>query len=133
MFAAVMIVLAVFGGQAKASGAALPDTPQGKHVQAWVAAFNSGDEKTFMRAQDDLFAPAVLAKRSAEERAKMFQRLKGDFGTMTIEKVSKATAQQIQIQVTARDGAIGTFTFDFEDKAPYKISGLGIDVQAGGH
>ena len=42
MFAAVMIVLAMFGGQAKAPGAALPDTPQGKHVQAWVTAFNSG-------------------------------------------------------------------------------------------
>lgn len=132
MFAAVIIALTMFSGQAKAEGVALPDTPQGKHVQAWLKAFNSGDEKTFLKVQDELFAPAVLAKRTPEERAKMYQRLKGDFGTMKVEKVTKATAQQIKIVVPTTEGGEGTFTFDFEEKAPFKITGLGIDVEAGG-
>jgi hypothetical protein len=132
MLAAVVIALTMFTGQAKAAGVALPDTPQGKQVEAWLKAFNSGDEKVFMKAQEELMAPAVLARRSPEERAKLFQRLKGDFGTMKLEKVIKATAQQIVIQVPTQDGATGTFTFDFEDKAPFKITGLGVDVQAGG-
>ena len=97
-----------------------------------MKAFNSGDEKTFLTVQDELMSPAVLSKRTPEDRANMFQRMKGDFGTMTIEKVTKATPQQIKIQVPTQDGATGTFTFDFEEKAPFKIIGLGIDVQAGG-
>lgn len=129
MFAAVMIAATMFAGQA----AALPDTPQGKAVQAWVKAFNSGDEKAFLKVQDELLAPAVLAKRTPEERAQMFQRMKGDFGTLTIDKVAAATAKQIRLIVPTKDGgAIGTFTFDFEDKAPFKITGLGIDVESGG-
>jgi hypothetical protein len=132
MIAALMIAFTVFTGQAKADAVVLPDTPQGKAVQAWVKAFNSGDEKTFLTVQDELMSPAVLSKRTPEDRANMFQRMKGDFGTMTIEKVTKATPQQIKIQVPTQDGATGTFTFDFEEKAPFKIIGLGIDVQAGG-
>ena len=130
MLAAVVIAMTMFGGQAKA--VALPDTPQGKAVQAWVAAFNSGDEKVFETAQLDLMVPSVLGKRTPEERAKMFQRLKEDFGTMTVEKITKNTAQQIAIQMPTRDGGTGTFTFDFEDKAPFKIVGLGVDVESGG-
>lgn len=130
MFAALVIALTMATGQAK--GAALPDTPQGKRVAAWLEAFNSGDEKVFTKVQDEQFAPSVLARRTPEERAKMYQRLKGDFGTMKVEKVTKATALQIAIQVPTQDGATGTFTFDFEDKAPFKITGLGVDVQAGG-
>lgn len=132
MFAVVMMALTIFVGQAKATGVVLPDTPQGKQVEAWLKAFNSGDEKTFMKAQDDVMVPAVLAKRTPDERAKMFQRLKGDFGTMKVQKVTKATAQQIKILVPTLEGGQGTFTFDFEEKAPFRITGLGIDVEAGG-
>ena len=133
MIAALLITLTLFTGQAKADSAALPDTPQGKAVQAWIKAFNSGDEKTFLKAQDDLMSSTILGKRTPEERAKMFQRMKGDFGTMKVEKVLTATAQQIRVQVPTQDGATGTFTFDFEEKSPFKIVGIGIDVQGGGH
>ena len=90
MIAALIMAFTVFMGQAKTDGVVLPDTPQGKAVQAWVKAFNSGDEKAFLRVQDELMSPAVLTKRTPEDRAKMFQRMKGDFGTMKIEKVVKA-------------------------------------------
>ena len=130
MFAAVVMALTMLSGQGAA--VALPDTPQGKRVDAWVKAFNSGDEKTFLKAQQDLFSDAVLGKRTPEEQAKMFQRMKGDFGTLQVQKVPKATAQQIKIVAPTKDGGEGTFTFDFEDKAPFKITGLGIDVEAGG-
>lgn len=126
MLAAVVIAMTMFVGQA----AVLPDTPQGKAVEAWVAAFNSGDEKVFEKAQQDLMVPGVLGKRTPEERAKMFQRLKGDFGTMTVEKVTRNTAQQVAIQVPTRDGATGTLTFDFDDT--FKIVGLGVEVEGGG-
>ena len=108
---------------------ALPDTPQGKRVQAWIAAFNSGDEKAFLAAQRTHMTKAVLDKRPEAERGKMFQRLRGDFGSMQVGKVLKATATEIQLTAPARDGGTGTFTFQFEESAPHLIAGILIDVE----
>jgi hypothetical protein len=117
--------------QDTAKGVALPDTPQGKVVQAYVDAFNSGDEKKFMAWFETNVSPGMLAKRSAEERAKMFQRMKGDFGKLVATKVLKSTARQIQVVFPTADGeAQGTFTFDFEEQAP-KVAGINVDVRSG--
>src|SRR5688572_9821433 len=113
----------------QATSTRLPDTPQGKHVQAWVTAFITGDDKTFLAAQRAHMAKSVLDKRPEAERAKIFQRLRGDFGVMKIEKVVKTTADEIQFTVRTRDGALGTFTFEFEGAAPFLIDSIGIDVK----
>jgi hypothetical protein len=115
--------------QTPAKAPALPDTPQGRHVEAWIKAFNSGDEKVFLAANDKLMTPELLAKRPAEERAQLFQRMKGDFGTLTIARLDKTTAAQIVFLSKLKDGAEGTLTFDFEEKAPFRISRLAIDVE----
>jgi hypothetical protein len=109
---------------------ALPDTPQGRHVDAYIKAFNTGDETTFLAANEKVLGAALLAKRPAEERAKMFQRLRGDFATLRIARIVKATSTQIAFVALLKDGNEGTFTFDFEEKAPFKISRLAIDVDA---
>ena len=56
MFAAVMVALMLLVPQA-GKPAALPDTPQGKHVKAYLDAFNSGDEKKYLAMVED---PAKL-------------------------------------------------------------------------
>ena len=118
--------------QGAAKSVALPDTPQGKHIQRYVDAFNSGDEKKFLAWFEGHVSSAVLAKRSTEERAKMFQRMRGDFGKLVVTKVVKSTATQIQVVFPTADGqAEGTFTFDFEAEAPYKVSGISVEVQSG--
>jgi hypothetical protein len=124
---AVVLALA-----AQAKPAALPDTSQGRHVEAWLAAFNSGDEKAFLAAQRTHMARRVLEKRPEGERVKMYQRLRGDFGVMKIEKVVKAGAEQIRFTARTKDGGLGTLTFDFEDQAPFLIVGIGIDVEGPG-
>jgi hypothetical protein len=108
----------------------LPDTPQGRHVDAYIKAFNTGDEKTFLAANEKLIVPELLAKRPAEERAKIFQRMRGDFGTLKIARIVKATPAQIAFVALLKDGNEGTFTYDFEEKAPFRISRLAIDVEA---
>ena len=113
----------------QAASTKLPDTPQGKHVKAWVTAFNTGDEKTFLAAQRAHMAKSVLDKRPDAERVKMFRRLRGDFGVMKIENVVKATAGEIQFTVRTGYGELGTFTFAFEATAPHLIDSIGIDVK----
>ena len=105
----------------------LPDTPQGKHVKAFIAAFNTGDEKTFLAAQEELMAADTLAKRPAAERAKMFNRMKGDFGTLTVTRVA-AAADKIRVVVPDKEGNEAIFSFEFEVKAPHRITGIGVDI-----
>jgi urease alpha subunit len=129
MLSTLLLISLLAGQGAKPATAALPDTPQGRHVEAYIKAFNSGDEKTFLAANEKLMAPELQAKRSAEERAKLFQRMRSDFGTLKVHRVLGATPAQISFVMILEGGDEGTFTFDFEEKAPFKIQGLGIDVE----
>lgn len=107
--------------------ATLPATPQGKIVKAYIDAFNSGDEQKFLKVQEDLMSPDVLARRPAAERAKMYSRLRGDFGTLTVKR-AVGTAAQVRAVVPDREGNEAIFSFDFEAAAPYKIKGIAVDI-----
>ena len=130
MFSTLVLVMALAVQAGAPKAASLPNTPQGHQVEAYLKAFNSGDEKAYLAASDKLMTPELLTKRPPEERAKMFQRLRGDFGTLKIARVVKSTPAQITFIAPLKDGNEGTFTFDFQPEAPYKISRLAIEVQA---
>jgi hypothetical protein len=105
----------------------LPDTPQGKHVKAYIEAFNTGDEKKFLAVQEELMAPETLARRPPAERAKMFSRMRGDFGTLTVKRAA-STPEKIRVVMPNKDGDEAIFSFEFETKAPYKIKGIAVDI-----
>lgn len=105
----------------------LPDTPQGKHVQAYVDAYNSGDEAKFLKAQESLMSAEALSKRPADQRAKMYARLRGDFPSMKIKRAA-SSPEQIRAVIEDRDGNEAIFSFDFEKTAPFKIKGIAIDI-----
>ncbi|MEO6238095.1 MAG: hypothetical protein ABIQ52_13945 [Vicinamibacterales bacterium] len=106
---------------------ALPDTPQGKHVKTYIEAFNAGDEKKFMAVQETLFAPEALARRTAADRSKMFNRMKGDFGTLVVKRAI-ASPGQIRAVMADKEGNDAIFTFDFATTAPFRIKGIGVDI-----
>ncbi len=105
----------------------LPDSPQGKHVQAYIDAYNSGDEAKFLKMQESLMSAEALSKRPPDQRAKMYARIRGDFPAMKIKRVA-ATAEQIRAIIEDRDGNEAIFSFDFEKTAPFKIKGIAIDI-----
>ena len=89
---ATLVLVSLFALQTAAlTSVTLPDTPQGRQVDAYIKAFNTGDEKVFLAANEKTMTPELLAKRPAEERAKLFQRLRGDFATIKIARMVKAT------------------------------------------
>jgi hypothetical protein len=58
--------------------------------------------------------------------------MRATFATLTPSKVLKTSAQQIQVQFPTADGdRQGTFTFDFESAAPFKIASLGVELDMG--
>jgi hypothetical protein len=111
----------------KNAPATLPDTPQAKQVKAYIEAFNSGDEAKFLKAQEDLMSAEALAKRPAADRARMYKRIHGDFGTLKIER-ALSTPEQIRAVMRDKDGNEAIFSFNFEAKAPYKITGIAVDI-----
>lgn len=109
--------------------ATLPETPQGRHVKAYLDAFNSGDEQAFLKAQDAHMSPDALAKRPAADRARMFKRMRGDFGKIKVGLVAKSTASEIQVIAPAADGDEAAFIFSFEPQAPFRIVQIAVDIQ----
>jgi hypothetical protein len=134
MLGALFVSLAIAAGAQQPAQpiVALPDTPQGKHVAAYIAAFNSGDIKKYLAFYEEHMAASILAKRSVEDRTAMFTKMRATFSKLTPSKVVKASAQQILVLFPTADGdAQGTFTFDFEAAEPYKIAGLGVELDMG--
>lgn len=138
MIAVLMVVLALQGQVVVRGGpppkpvprdapATLPDTPQAKHVKAYIEAFNSGDEKKFLKTQEELMSSDALTRRPADQRASMYARMKGDFGTLKIARAA-ADADGVRIVVPDRDGNEAIMSFQFEAKPPYKIKGIAVDI-----
>ena len=96
-------------------------------MKAYIEAFNTGDEKKFLAVQEELMAPETLARRPAAERAKMFNRMRGDFGTLTVKRAA-STPEKIRVVMPNKDGDEAIFSFEFETKAPYKIKGIAVDI-----
>ena len=115
-----------------AQAAALPDTPQGRQVAAYLEAFNTGDAKKYLAMQDAHLQPDLLKKRSADQRLKMFDRMRGDFGTLKVSQVLKASAEEIQLAIADKQGTLATFTFQFDKAAPFKIGGIAVEIDDGG-
>ncbi len=85
MFGVVLFVLTLLVPQ-PAKPVALPDTPQGKHLQAYINGFNTGDEQKYLAMMNVHMEPGLLKRRSAEERAKLFQRLRATSGRSKCRK-----------------------------------------------
>jgi hypothetical protein len=131
MLATVCLGLTLFVTQAGRVAVTLPDTPQGRHVDAFIKAFNTGDEKTFIQAEAEHMTKTILEKRPATERGQMFKRMQGDFGTFKLQKVVTSTADEIQVIFPTKEGDDAVFTFNFEKEAPFKIAGIGVDIKGG--
>ena len=130
----IMVLSVMFAGSpaAQAKPATLPETAQGRQVEAYIKAFNSGDEKTFLDAQERLFTKTLLARRDRQERATMYKRMRGVFRNMSVSRVVKATPLTIQVKMPTTEGVDAEVIFDFEDAAPYRIAGVGVEIQVQG-
>lgn len=106
---------------------ALPDTPQGRHVRAYVDAVNSGDVKKYLAMIETHLAPSIVAKRTPEQHTEMFERVRGDFEKLKITKVTK-TAEGLDVVMPDQEGNEATFSFTFETDAPYRITGIRVAI-----
>jgi len=106
----------------------LPDTPQGKIVQAYLEAFNSGDEAKMK----DFFLQNVskegLAVRPLEARLARTKEIQGDVKSLTVDKILTASDKTISLLAKSGRGETLTLTFEFEPNAPPKFGALRIEM-----
>lgn len=76
------------------------------------------------------FAPGLLQKRSADDRRRMFEQLRADFGTITVGGVMRGgPSAPVEIRISGSTGADGTIGVEVDESAsPFRISSLSVEV-----
>lgn len=103
--------------------AALPSTPQGKQLDAFVKALRTS-EAAFVTFQAD----HMLPRRTPEQHKTIYGRIRKEFGDFTILSVLSASAEQISVAVKHPAGMNAVFTFAFERAAPHRITDISVEV-----
>ena len=100
-------------------------------IEAVVTAFNSGRADEWEAMAMQRFAPGHLARRSATERAEMYERLRADFGTIDADKVLREGPDApLELYVRGSTGAEGVISLEIEPSAPFRVTGM--QVRLGG-
>ena len=128
MFATLTLTLAL-SAQAVTSPGILPDTPQGRHVSACIEAFNAG-EKAFVSMYETATIPEMAAEMPEARRVELHERLVRDVGkTIKAERLITSSSKSIRFSMRVPGkGSTATFTFSFEENAPFRISGIDMEV-----
>ena len=73
-------------------------------ARAFFEALASGNAERFEAMARERFAPAHAGEAHAAERAEMFERMRGDFGTMTLGGVRERQRRTLALTVQRVDG-----------------------------
>jgi hypothetical protein len=130
--AVVAVGLALWAGtvaaQAPPKGAvALPETPAGKRMAAFLAAFNTGETAAVRKFIAENYAQSALAQRPVDVRIRFFVDFYRDTRGFDVRRVLASDERQIRILV--QDRLVGDWRqlgLDLEPEAPHGMLGLMI-------
>jgi len=112
---------------AEARTAKFPDTPAGRTAQAFIAAFNSGDEDEMREFAERHRSKSALEAKTMEERLEQYRELHGDWGRLEVRSVESHDERNLTVTVKPKRGYSGlALSFQFEDAAPHKLSEIRI-------
>ena len=119
-------VLAV-AGLAQETRVSLPETPAGRHVEAYVLAFNAGDAamRKFFAGH---IAKGALQKTAVETRMERYKQMHDRLGSLELQKLAESRSDFVSIIARTSDGRIVRLEFQFEPAEPFGL--LGIRVEA---
>jgi CubicO group peptidase (beta-lactamase class C family) len=109
-------------------GAAREQEAQAAVASAFFDALASGNAERFEAMARDRFAPALLARRTPAERAQMVERIRGDFGTMTLGGMRNVNDEQVTLTVRGSTGMAGRILLGVETAPPHRITTLAIEA-----
>jgi D-alanyl-D-alanine carboxypeptidase len=103
------------------------------HIDAFIQAFNSGNADEFEKMTATHYSPDLLKKRTAADRKRLFERMQGDFGKLSLERVERRGPDApLQLFVKGSTGTAATIVMDLDPESPFLIAGLRVEVGGGG-
>ena len=105
----------------------LPETPVGKHVEAYLKAFNSSDQGLMRSFFQERTARRSLSEFPVEQRLSRFAEMKQRMGSLELKRVVSATSQSVTILATAKNGATVQLNFECESQPPYGLLGIRVE------
>ena len=97
-------------------------------IEAFVAAFNSGDADTMMRFYDEALAPDYRARRTNDERRELHQNLVQDLGQIAIRQIKIENPGKILVVADSKLAGLVNLLFELEESPPHRITGLGVTI-----
>ena len=127
LFLILLAAVLVPAGLAQQTPVSLPQTPAGRHVEAYVLAFNAGDQ-----AMREFFAghtaKDALQKTAVETRMERYRQMRERLGSLEVRKLVESRDDFLSIIARTSDGRIVRLEFQFEPAEPFGL--LGIRVEA---
>jgi D-alanyl-D-alanine carboxypeptidase len=111
-------------GQQIATGGAPPEIRS--QIHAFMDALNSGSSNDWEKMAQEHFSPGELKRRSVEERKRVFDNLRRDLGTISLNMVEGP--DPLQLHVKGSTGAAGVIELTLEQDAPYRVDGIGVTI-----
>ena len=108
---------------------ALLETPQNAAIGEYLKTFNSADTVRMRQFYERSVVPNPA--RTMDERMAVYNRLKGDLGTLSIVSVEVAEANRVVVKLQSSAGSPVTITFNTEAQAPYRLVGISFQMMSG--
>jgi len=124
-----VLVMFSFAGQSGKEEAKplLPETPAGQRVQAFLAAFNSGQASQLERFFSDNISAAAAKQISPADRAARWMQIHGEIGSIKLRKAEPPSPDSLVIFVQGERGQLVRMGFRFSPAPEYFLSGITID------
>lgn len=104
-----------------------PYTPVGRIAQAFVTAFNSGDENRMRAFAETHRSKSSLESASMKERLDYYRELYADWGQLVVRNVEPYDERHLTLTVKPQRGFSGlNLTFRCENAPPNKLEEIGI-------
>jgi D-alanyl-D-alanine carboxypeptidase len=109
----------------------LPASEAGRHVSAYLKAFNSPDESAMREFFLNHTAKSALQQVPLEQRMSFFRQMKQRLGSLQLKQVIQTTPQLVSAVLQAKEGNTLQFDFEFEPQAPHGLIGIRVEDMGG--
>ena len=107
---------------------ALPDSPAGALVAAFIAALNEEEPAVLERFVADRWSANAARPATPAERAGALRRVRADAGVLAVRRVEKAGGDEMVVLLAGSSGAFVRMGFMIEPAEPPRLRGVRVDL-----
>jgi D-alanyl-D-alanine carboxypeptidase len=121
----VLVFCAMLAQCQQVSGGPPPEIKN--HIDALVKAANSGSSEAWEQMAQEHFSPNELKHYSAAQRKQIFDNLRRDFGTLSLDFV-EGPEEPLRLHIEGSTGASGVIELSLEPDGPRRIRELAVKM-----